>query len=440
MFEQIIWYFKGYVRIRVTGYSPERFLNACRYKNIYIWDLKRVCGSYEMNLSIDGFHRLKEIVRKTGTKVCIIRRSGLPFLLHRYHKRHILLSGFFMCICLMLFLTRYIWGIDIRGNLTYTDDTLKKFLASEQVTDGMKKSDVDCPKIVRDLRKNYDGIIWVSASVDGCKLIIRIKENEDGLTNTDNSNPSQTETPGSDSSDAATKSTTSDAESNTDIVADTDCIITSITTRTGIAQVQKGTQVRKGDILVSGQIPIVNDEKKVTGYTPCRSDADISGETTISYQKTCPKSYIKKAYYRSRYHFIQKKEYTIRAGNYQFKAGSIKNDYPYFEKNIVQKKSGLTDLLPLTFEKITVTPYRKKHRNYTKAQIRKILSADFQNYCKEMEKKGVEIIQNDVKIYTGSEAYCAKGTLKIRCSVGKQVPSTPLPLEHIAEDDTKNGD
>ena len=53
MFEQLIWYLKGYVRIRITGYSPERFLNACRYKNIYIWDLKRVCGSYEMNLTTE---------------------------------------------------------------------------------------------------------------------------------------------------------------------------------------------------------------------------------------------------------------------------------------------------------------------------------------------------------------------------------------------------
>lgn len=68
MFEQFIWYLKGYVRIRVSGYSPERFLNACRYKNIYIWDLKRVCGAYEMNLSVSGFQRLKEIIRKTGTR------------------------------------------------------------------------------------------------------------------------------------------------------------------------------------------------------------------------------------------------------------------------------------------------------------------------------------------------------------------------------------
>ena len=58
-----------------------------------------------------------------------------------------------------------------------------------------------------------------------------------------------------------------------------------------------------------------------------------------------------------------------------------------------------------------------------------------------MKKKGVEIIQNDVKIYTGSETYSEqKEQLKVRCSVGKQVPSTPLPPDYIAEDDTKNGD
>ena len=122
-------------------------------------------------------------------------------------------------------MTRYIWGIDIRGNLSYTDDTLKKFLASEQIKNGMKKTNVDCQKIVRDLRRTYDGIIWVSASIDGCRLVIQIKENEDGLA--DNSIISRIN------------------DQSTDIIADTDCTITSITTRTGIAQVKKGVQVKK---------------------------------------------------------------------------------------------------------------------------------------------------------------------------------------------------
>lgn len=378
MFEQLIWYLKGYVRIRITGYSPERFLNACRYKNIYIWDLKRVCGSYEMNLTIDGFRRLKEIVRKTGTKVCIIRRSGLPFLLHRYRKRHILLSGFLICASLILFMTRFIWGIDISGNLSYTDDTLKRFLSSENVKDGMKKSDVNCRKIVQDLRKKYDRIIWVSASVDGCRLVIRIKENEDDFTD-------------------SSKISSDNNEEGKDIIADTDCTIVDIITRTGTPMVQRGTKVKKGAILVSGQIPICNDEKEITGYRLKNADADITGEKAITYQKELTRQYI-------------------------------------------QKKYQIANVIPVTLEKSTITPYRKMYKKYTKADARMILSADFQDYCKELEKKGVEIIQNDVKIYTGSETYYAKGTLKIRCSVGRKMPSVPIPIENSSEEETKNGD
>ena len=45
-----------------------------------------------------------------------------------------------------------------------------------------------------------------------------------------------------------------------------------------------------------------------------------------------------------------------------------------------------------------------------------------------------------VKIYTGSETYYAKGTLKIRCSVGRKMPSVPIPIENSSEEETKNGD
>ena len=329
MFEQLIWYLKGYVRIRVTGYSPERFLNACRYKNIYIWDLKRVCGSYEMNLTIDGFRRLKEIVRKTGTKVCIIRRSGLPFLLHRYRKRHILLSGFLICAGLILFMTRFIWGIDISGNLSYTDDTLKRFLSSENVKGGMKKSDVNCRKIVQDLRKKYDRIIWVSVSVDGCRLVIRIKENEDDFTD-------------------SSKISSDNNEEGKDIIADTDCTIVDIITRTGTPMVQRGTKVKKGAILVSGQIPICNDEKEITGYRLKNADADITGEKAITYQKELTRQYIRKKYYRSRFYFLQKRNYGIRLGRHYFTTESKNNQYPVFEKHVDQRKYQIANVIPVT--------------------------------------------------------------------------------------------
>ncbi|MDE8722414.1 sporulation protein YqfD, partial [Alistipes putredinis] len=37
MLLKIIRYIKGYIRIRVIGYSAERFLNACSHKGIFLW-------------------------------------------------------------------------------------------------------------------------------------------------------------------------------------------------------------------------------------------------------------------------------------------------------------------------------------------------------------------------------------------------------------------
>ncbi len=44
----------------------------------------------------------------------------------------------------------------------------------------MRKKKVDCPGIVKKaIRKEYNDIVWVSASIDGSRLKIQIKENED---------------------------------------------------------------------------------------------------------------------------------------------------------------------------------------------------------------------------------------------------------------------
>ena len=95
MLERLVRYIRGYLMIHVTGSFAERFLNGCSHHKIRLWNLKPVPGGYEMNITISGFRKLKPIIRKTGIKVVIIKRSGLPFLLFRYRKRRLFLSGIF---------------------------------------------------------------------------------------------------------------------------------------------------------------------------------------------------------------------------------------------------------------------------------------------------------------------------------------------------------
>ena len=418
MLTSLIRYLKGYLRIRVAGYSPERFLNACSHRGIYIWNLTADQGAYDMYITIKGFHKLKPIIKKTGTKVIITERFGLPFFLHRYRKRKLFFSGAAGCVFLVYLLSLFIWNIDISGNIRYSDDTILTFLESRDITHGMKKSEIDCAGIVKALRKEYNDIVWASASVKGTRLFVQIKENEDSYKNEE--------------SDSAIQ------EQGEDIVADRDCVITEMITRSGTPMVHVGDSVKKGDILVSGRVEILNDSGEVTGYHYLKSDADIRGQTSIVYEERQNLTYTAK-----KYENIKKEFYFIRAGHYIIGFGAYKNPYETFEiwTEETALQIGKNFLLPFSYGTRTIIPYQPVEKSYGKEEIQDILSEKFSRYCADKKKKGVEILQNNVKIYTERDFASAKGTLTILTDIGGKLPTEEIPLpETTGEDGTERTD
>ena len=94
-------------------------------------------------------------------------------------------------------------------------------------------------------------------------------------------------------------------------------------------------------------------------------------------------------------------------------------------------------MLPVTYGSLTIRPYHPDIRRYTTREIRQHLTERFVRYKSDLEKKGVEIIENDVKIYTESEEAVAAGRLKILTPIGVLKESEPLPVpEEEKEKDT----
>ena len=166
MIRTFIRYLRGYVKIRIQGFSPERFLNMCSYHQIFIWGLSPDGNGYEMFLSITDFRRLKPLVKKTHTKLTVTGRYGFPFFLFRYRKRKLFFAGLFLCIVLLRIYSLFIWDIHFEGNEKWPDETLTEYLYSVGVAPLMLKSEVDCPGIVKNIRKEYNDIVWVSSSLD----------------------------------------------------------------------------------------------------------------------------------------------------------------------------------------------------------------------------------------------------------------------------------
>ncbi len=417
MLLSIIRYLKGYLKIQIAGYSPERFLNACSHHNIYLWGLRSEHGRYEMYISIQGFRKLKPIIKKTGTRAVITERFGLPFFLHKYRKRKCFFLGSLLCIILIYMMSLFIWDIDISGNKSRTDETLLSFLESKDVVHGMKKSKVDCERIVKDIRKEFDDIIWVSASIRGTRLIVQVKENEDSV-----------------SSDSAAPDGSSSA---TDIVADEDCTITELITRKGTPLVHVGDSVKKGDFLVCGRIEVLDDSKEVVDYQYCASDASIRGKAVLQYESSHSLTYEEKDYSGK-----AAGEFFVRIGPWLFGCGGIRNSFE--ASTMFSEEHTLTlgkhFVLPFSYGKRIVRSYRPEEKTYTRPQIEQILNSEFSRKCEELEKKGVEIIENDVKIYTENRQATAKGTITVVMDIGKQVPTERLEVPAKPDDENPERD
>ncbi len=479
MLLSIYRYIKGYLKIRVIGYSPERFLNACSYRGIYIWGITPSNGAYDMYITVSGFHKLKPVIRKTGAKVVVTERIGIPFYLFRYRKRKVFFAGAALSIAFIYFLSLFVWSIDVKGNRKYTDEALIAFLEEQGVVHGMRLSKVDCDRIVKDIRKSYDEIIWVSASIEGCRLIVQIKENEDSKDVTDTAEDAQAmpENGGTDSGNTDTSQVNGliaaqnpetaqendetaqnpetaqeniGTESNNqgedsgsgmpgqqnvgqglDIVADCDGVITTMIVRQGIPCVAEGQEVHKGDILVTGAVPVVNDAGETTGYQFHQSDADIRAQVSMDYQDSCELSYESKEYIHQ-----EKEELYLQIGKRVFWLGTHGNRFPNAEELTIQNRLriGKYFYLPVSWGKRVTTPYNSAQVNYSENRLQAILSEEYSRFTDNLTKKGVEIIENDVKIYTGPMQAEAKGTLTVITDIGTERPTS------IVEDVTDGDD
>lgn len=397
MVKQFLQYIKGYVRIRVSGTSYERFLNMCANHNIVLWELIAVDDGYEMNLSIQGFKMLRPLVKKSSTRVCIVKRYGLPFFLFEHKKRKMLFGGIIFGVMLMMLLSGFIWDIRIEGNQTQTDDVIFDFLTRSDIGHGMWKSRIDSKELAADLRKEFDNFIWVSVRIQGTRLLIDVQENTDlELDEKTDYGPS-------------------------DLISNVNGTVTKIITRSGVPQVKEGDVIKKGDLLVSGQLEILDDAGVVANYRYCAADADIYIQSRYNYQQEFPLKYEEKVYsgeLKSGYFF----EIFGKSLSFARKKVSFEN-YDVIRQE-QQLKLSENFYLPVKWGKIENREYKKVIRKYSKKEAIQRAEEQLNKFILKIQEKGVQISENNVKIDASGETCKAVGDIVVIQKAGKRVERT----------------
>ncbi len=408
-------YLQGYVRVRLSGYAPERFLNLCSNHNILIWNLEYQEEQYEFCISVRGMKQLKPILKKTRTNLVILERIGFPFFLRRYRKRKLFFAGIALCCGLLYGMSLFVWKIEINGNLHETDSSIIKFLEEKKVYHGLLKSKINCEKIEEELRAAYADIIWASAKLEGTMLVIDVQENL--ATNQQAKNQEDTD------------------DGPSDLVADKEAEIYSILTRKGTPKVEKGIKVQPGDLLVEGKNPVMNDAGEIANYQYCVSDADILGITQYAYEDNFSMQYQYKDFSGR-----ESAAYGIRLFQMQFRFPHIFHKFQNYDTitDEYDLKLGETFYLPIQLIRETQREYQEVPKKYSKEEAVRLAKEKLNDFCKELTEKGVQIIENNVMIITDGKYCTASGSLKVIEPVGvrKATSMTDISQEGQIEDES----
>ena len=408
-----IQYFKGYVTIKVWGYSAERLLNLCGNHDILVWNIKDHGDYHTMNISVQGFFALKPLLKKTGTRAAVLQRYGLPFFVSKMCKRKIFVIGLIGCMLFWILTSGYIWNIKIDGNFALTEDVLLDYLEEQGVHTAMKKSRLKIEDLERSLREDYDLITWTSVQVEGTTLLIHIKENE--MPKYDQSSQLQT-------------------KEGMDLVATRAGTVSYIITRSGVPQVSTGDTVEQGAVLVSGAVPVYNEDTTVRKYQFVQADADIilrygediSVEQSVSYEE-------------KRYTGEEKKVYVLGAGDREWSLRLRKIPYQAYDSSVEKKQVKLLEhlYLPFSYGHKTIREYEITQQKHSEEEMKTLMQEEWDKIISTLEEKGVQIAEKNVTIEKNDKKWVLTAHMQLEESAVKLVPTSIEPVvQETPEEET----
>jgi similar to stage IV sporulation protein len=217
----------GVCKFRITGGFPERFLNLCSRNSLPIWDIRREEDIFYAKVIAKNYKRLPVIAKKTGVSIRIVKKTGMPFIAMPYKKRAGFLLGFCLFICMMWFMSQFVWFV------TYKDmpEDIKASIVSEAdlmgIKPGVLKRSIDAREAMSELQLKIPNISWIAVNTMGCAVEIDARQYD------------------------AYYNEVKEGEA-CNIVAAKTGIIEAVEPLMGNAEVKKGDVVVKGDLLING--------------------------------------------------------------------------------------------------------------------------------------------------------------------------------------------
>lgn len=380
-------FIRGYYELHIMGYSPERFMNLCRLNGIILWDIELREQYYTCRIAVSDYPKTAPFLQKTKVKAEIQKEYGLPFFMRKNKKRKIFFLGILLSFLFIYGMSFFIWSFTFTGNRMIRDDILFRFVNSLGVDYGTYKKNIDIPLIEEEIREYFDGISWVSVRISGTNLCVSIKENE-----------------------ILSQKTEKEPPVSDDVISGTNGKIVNMITRKGVPLVKVGEEVEAGTVLVEGKVPIYDNDGNIVSYDYVDADADITIRTQYPIHRKVSRYYRHKNYTGNEYTLPY-----IRFGQHYFSFIYKKNPYHLYDVVVSEKTNSVLEefSIPIFWGSRRYCEYVEIEDLYGEEEGSILLKQFLEQTMKELNEKGVQIIENNVKIETDSQYLKLTGYLVI---------------------------
>lgn len=227
MLIKLINWLSGYVIFTFSGGFTDGFINRCFQEKINIKNIVNHKNGVTARCSIKAYKRLHTLALRSGGKVKIVKKKGLPFILRPLKGRWGVFAGLLFFVLFTSFMGGFIWNITVIGNDTLQASKIVDYLAQNGFKTGVRWSDTDKENLEFAVMAEFDEVSWISINQLGCLAQIEIRETVQKPDIVNNNRI-------------------------TNVRATKDGVIVKVTALGGWSAVEPGEAVTKGDLLISG--------------------------------------------------------------------------------------------------------------------------------------------------------------------------------------------
>ena len=387
MFIKIIFsYILGFLKISVKGYYIERFINICKNNKITIWNLKRKDNiELKLNVRIKEFKEICKIARKTGCKVKIKNKKGIPFLLHRYKKRKIF---FILLILLALIIglsSCFVWNVEIKEENGYELENIREDIEKAGLKVGIFKGKINTKEIINKIRLERKDIAWMGIELKGTNAIVKLVKSDE-------------------------KPDIIDEDEYCNIISNKEGIITKISVQNGTANVKVGDTVSIGDILVNGWM-----EGKFTGIRYVHSLAEIEAKVWYTESVKIPYNVTE-----TKYTGNEEEKYGIKFNNFQINFTKKYSKFKIYDTIETENKIKLFSdfYLPISIVKTTYKEQEKIEKTYSVEEAKNIGIKQLEEKLDEKIENKDNIVNKNINTYEQADGVLVYVTYEVLENIG----------------------